>query len=284
MTNAKVKKWISRSILYLLIVIISVIIMAPFVVMLSYSFRSSKDIFSLDIGLIPKNPTLSAYKNAIFNYKFSGYGFIQWSWNSIITCGLATFFAVFFASLSGYAISRFKFTGKWLLWFLIAFTQTIPWVIILVPYYIMVSKMGLVNNLWTLGITYMAVFLPTSAWLSVGYFNNIPYEIEEAAKIDGCSTWKVFFRIVLPLSIPSISAIALVAFVTGWGDYLFASVFLKEARLWTLPLGLMSFKGEYMIQWAEIMAMSAIVTIPIVALFIYLQRYLVDMMAGGVKQ
>ncbi len=284
MMITKVKRLISKSVLYFMVIIVSLAITAPFVIMLSYSFRSSHDIFSLEIGLIPKNPTLSAYYNALFNYKFSGYGFIQWSMNSIVTCGIATFFAIFFAAMSGYAISRFKFTGKWILWFLIAFTQTIPWVIILVPYYITVSRLGLVNSLWTLGATYLAVFLPTSAWLFVGYFDTIPYEIEEAAKIDGCSTWQIFLRIILPLSITSISEIALVAFVTGWSDYLFASVFLKEARLWTLPLGLTSFRGEYMIQWAEIMAMSAIVTVPIVVLFIYLQRYLVDMMAGGVKQ
>lgn len=119
-------------------------------------------------------------------------------------------------------------------------------------------------------------------FLSV-FFNNIPIDLEEAAKIDGCSQWGIFFRIILPISIPSISAISLVAFVTGWGDYLFAQTLLKRAKLYTLPLGLISFQGEFFTQWAEIMATSAIVTVPIVILFIYLQRYLIDLMAGGVK-
>ena len=183
----------------------------------------------------------------------------------------------------GYAISRFKFTGKKFLWFMIALTQTIPWVIILIPYYMTISQLKLVNNLWVLMITYAAVFLPTSAWLFIGFFNNIPIDVEEAAKIDGCSVWGIFFKIIIPLSLSSISAIALVAFVTGWGDFLFASTILKKASLWTLPLGLTSFKGEFFIQWAEIMAMSCIVTVPIVALFVFLQRYLVDMMTGSVK-
>ena len=278
------KKNTQTLLLYGLVIIVSIMVALPFVIMLSYSFRESQDIFSLDIGLIPNNPTLSAYRNALFDYKFSGYGFGRWSWNSLLTCGLATFFSIFFAAMSGYAISRFKFTGKKILWFLIALTQTIPWIIILIPYYISLSKIGFVNNLVVLGMTYMAVFLPTSAWLFVGFFNNIPYEMEEAAKIDGCSHWGIFFRIILPLSVTSISAIALVAFVTGWGDYLFSSVFMKKAALWTLPLGLTSFRGEHYIQWSEIMAMSTIVTVPIVVLFIYLQRYLVDLMAGGVKQ
>ena len=278
------KRSLQRVLLYSAIIIVSILITIPFIIMLSYSFRASHDIFSLEIGLIPKNPTLDAYRNALFDYRFSGHGFARWSMNSILTCGIATFFAIFFAAMSGYAISRFRFTGKKVLWFLIALTQTIPWIIILIPYYITISRMGLANNLMILGMTYMAVFLPTSAWLFVGFFNNIPYEMEEAAKIDGCSPWGIFFRIIIPLSATSISAIALVAFVTGWGDFLFASVFLKKASLWTLPLGLTSFRGEHLIQWSEIMAMSAIVTVPIVVLFIYLQKYLVDLMAGGVKQ
>ena len=278
------KRSLQRVLLYSAIIIVSILITIPFIIMLSYSFRASHDIFSLEIGLIPKNPTLDAYRNALFDYRFSGHGFARWSMNSILTCGIATFFAIFFAAMSGYAISRFRFTGKKVLWFLIALTQTIPWIIILIPYYITISRMGLANNLMILGMTYMAVFLPTSAWLFVGFFNNIPYEMEEAAKIDGCSPWGIFFRIIIPLSATSISAIALVAFVTGWGDFLFASVFLKRASLWTLPLGLTSFRGEHLIQWSEIMAMSAIVTVPIVVLFIYLQKYLVDLMAGGVKQ
>ena len=270
--------------LYGLVLLLCIIVVLPFAIMISYSLRSSNDIFSLDTSLIPKNLTLSAYKNALFNYKFSGYGFVRWSWNSLVTCGVAVFFATFFAASTGYAISRFKFTGKKILWFIIALTQTIPWIIILIPYYFTVSRMGLVNNLVILGMTYMALFLPTSAWLFVGFFNNIPYDIEEAAKIDGCSHWGIFFRIILPLSTASISVIALVAFVGGWGDYLFASVFMKQSSLWTIPLGLTSFRGEHSIQWAEIMAMSVIVTLPIAFLFIFLQKYLVDLMAGGVKQ
>lgn len=279
-----IRRRINKIVFYLLVLLVCIVIITPFVIMLSYSFRSTQDIFALDKSLIPANPTLSAYKNAVLDYKFSNTGFGTWSWNSIWVCSIATFLAVFFSAMLGYAISRFKFTGKKFFLFMIALTQTIPWVIILIPYYMSVSRMGLTNNLWVLMITYCAVFMPTSAWLFVSFFNKIGIEVEEAAMIDGCSTWGIFFKIILPLSISSISAIALVAFVTGWGDYLFSATFIKRAQLWTLPLGLTSFRGEFFIQWAEIMAMSSIVTVPIVALFIFLQRYLVDMMTGSVKQ
>ncbi|WP_320129390.1 carbohydrate ABC transporter permease [uncultured Sphaerochaeta sp.] len=212
-----IKRVASRTGLYVLVSLVSIIIIFPFIIMISYSLRSTQDIFAMDFGLIPKHPTLAAYKNALTNYKFSGYGFGRWSLNSIWVCGIATFIAIFFSAMLGYAISRFKFTGKKVLWFMIFLTQTIPWIIILVPYYMTVSKIGLSNNLWVLMLTYCAVFLPTSAWLFVGFFNNIPMEVEEAAKIDGCSQWGIFFRIIIPLSLSSISAIALVSFVTGWG-------------------------------------------------------------------
>lgn len=274
---------VSRVIKYALVALVCVVVLLPFAIMVSYSLRSTQNIFSLDLSAIPKHPTLTAYKNALFDYSFSGAGFGTWSWNSIWVCLIATFLAIALAAMLGYAISRFRFRLRRQLWFMIALTQTIPWVIILIPYYMQVAKMGLTNNLVVLLVTYAAVFLPTSAWLFIGFFNNIPLELEEAAKIDGCTQWGVFLRIIIPLSLPSISAISLVAFVTGWGDFLFAGTMMKRAQLWTLPLGLTSFRGEFFIQWAEIMAMSTIVTIPIVALFIYLQRYLVDLMSGGVK-
>lgn len=268
---------------YLLVVLVCIFVLFPFIIMVSYSLRTTQNIFALDNGLLPKEITVQAYKNALSKYNFGGFGFGAWSWNSLWVCFLATFIAISLSAMLGYAISRFKFKLKKPLWFMIALTQTIPWIIILIPYYMDVARLGLTNNLVTLMCTYAAVFMPTSAWLFVGFFNNIPIDIEEAAKIDGCSQWGIFFRIILPLSIPSISAISLVAFVTGWGDYLFSQTMIKKAALWTLPLGLTSFRGEFFIQWAEIMAMSTIVTIPIVVLFIYLQRYLVDLMSGGVK-
>lgn len=280
----KLKRIASRSVFYLAVILVCVIFATPFVIMISYSLRSTQEIFSLSQSLIPERPTLEAYRNALFDYSYSGAGFGRWIWNSVWVCGIATFLAIFFSAMLGYAISRFRFTGRKSLLFMIALTQTIPWVIILIPYYMTLSRLGMANNLFVLMITYMAVFMPTSAWLFTGFFNKIGIEVEEAAKIDGCTHWGVFFRIILPLSMSSISAIALVAFVTGWGDYLFSSTFIRRAQLWTLPLGLTSFKGEFYIRWAEIMAMSAIITVPIVALFIFLQRYLVDMMSGSVKQ
>ncbi|MDD1770467.1 MAG: carbohydrate ABC transporter permease [Methanomassiliicoccales archaeon] len=277
-------KILKRGFLYLAVIAVSVAVILPFLLMITYSLRSSSDIFALDIKLLPSHPSLDSYRSAILEYRYSGTGFLDWGLNSLLACGIATILSMFFAATCGYAITRFKFTGKSILWFVIVLTQTIPWIVILIPYYITLAGLGLVNNLWSLCATYLAVFMPTSTWLFVGFFGGIPIEIEEAARIDGCGAWGIFFRVVLPLSGAAVSAIALVTFVSGWGDYLFASVLLKSAGNWTIPLGLQSFRGEHTIRWSEIMAMSALITVPIVVLFIYLQRHLVSLMAGGVKQ
>jgi len=278
-------RMIRKTLFYLLVALICGIIIFPFILLFSYSLRSDAEIFSLNIRFIPRDPTLGAYINAIFSYKVGGTGFINWVSNSVIVCGMATVISIFIASLCGYGISRFRFYGRGILWFFIILTQTIPWVVILLPYYVLLSKLNLLDKLSSLSFTYLVIFTPVSTWLFTGFFKNIPVEIEEAARIDGCTQFSVFYRIILPLSIPGISAIALFAFVIGWSDYLLASILIRSVEKWTLPLGLSSFQGEHNILWAEIMAMSTIITVPIVILFLYLQRYLISgLMAGSIKQ
>ncbi len=272
-----------RILFYLVVVIVGVVVVAPFVVLLSYSFRTSTDIFQLDTGLIPAKPTLEAYASALFHYRIAGVGVPTWGMNSLVVCGIATLVAIYISALSGYGISRFRFRGRNFLWFLIILTQLVPWIVVLIPYYTLLVKLHLLDSLVGLGFTYMTIFTPVCAWLFIGFFQGSSVEIEEAARIDGCSQAGVFHRIVLPLATPAISAVALFAFVIGWGDYLMASVMMRSPENWTLPLGLVSFRGEHKILWAESMALATVITIPIVALFLYLQRNLVTLMTGGVK-
>ncbi|HUX52385.1 MAG TPA: carbohydrate ABC transporter permease [Spirochaetia bacterium] len=268
---------------YILVILVSLVVVFPFVIMLSYSFRTSTDIFSLDTGIIPAHPTLHAYGSALFNYSIAGYGVFTWGINSIVVCGVATIAAIYISALAGFGISRYRFRGRNLLWFLIILTQLVPWIAVLIPYYSLLVQLHLLDSLASLGFTYMTLFTPVCAWLFIGFFQGMPVEIEEAARIDGCSQLGVFHRIVLPLATPGISAVALFAFVIGWGDFLMASVIIRSPQNWTLPLGLVSFRGEHRILWAESMAVASLITIPIVALFLYLQRNLINLMTGGVK-
>lgn len=272
-----------RILFYMLVLLVAFVVVAPFIILLSYSFRTSTEIFQLDTGLIPTHPTLEAYSSALFHYNIAGIGVPRWGLNSLVVCGIATIAAIYISALAGYGIIRFRFAGRNLLWFVIILTQLVPWIVVLIPYYTLLVKLHMLDSLTGLGFTYMTIFTPVCAWLFIGFFQGTPVEIEEAATIDGCSRAGVFHRIVLPLATPGISAVALFAFVIGWGDYLMASVMLRSPENWTLPLGLVSFRGEHKILWAESMALATVITIPIVALFLYLQRNLVTLMTGGVK-
>ncbi len=268
---------------YLLVLILAIVVVSPFVILLSYSFRTSTDIFSLDTGIIPAHPTLEAYGHALFGYSIAGHGVVTWAINSLLVCGVATTAAIYISALAGYGISRYRFRGRNLLWFLVILTQLVPWIVVLIPYYALLVQLRMLDSLASLGFTYMTIFTPVCAWLFIGFFQGMPVEIEEAARIDGCNPLGVFHRIVLPLATPGISAVALFAFVIGWGDFLMASVLIRSPENWTLPLGLVSFRGEHRILWAESMAVASLITVPIVVLFLYLQRNLINLMTGGVK-
>jgi len=275
---------LKRSVFYLFVIGICLILISPFILMFSYSLRTDAEIFSANPSFFPRNPSLQAYSRGLFSYRVVGKSFFDWAKNSIIVCGASTLTAVLISSLCGYGISRFRFYGRTILWFIIILTQTVPWIVVLIPYYFLLGKMHMINKLSAIAISYMAILTPVCTWLFTGFFQSIPVEIEEAARIDGCNHLSVYARIILPIAIPGISAIALFAFVIGWSDYLIASILITSAENWTLPIGLSSFQSEHIMHWAEIMAMSTLITVPIIILFLYLQKNLLNLLAGGVKQ
>lgn len=269
---------------YLAMIFLCAIIISPFILLISYSLKSNAEIFSFRPKLIPIKPTLVSYKNVIFSYKVGGSTFVTWTLNSLIVCGTATVISILFASLAGYSLARFQYQGKSIIWAVVILIQTLPLIIVLISFYILLGRFHMLDSLGSLFLSYIMVFIPVGIWLFQGFFQAASKEIEDAARIDGCSYFGVFWRIVFPLAIPGALAIGLFCFVVGWSDYLFASVIIRSAKNWTLPLGLMSFQGEYNILWGEIMAGSTLITVPIVILFLYLQRYLIKgLMAGSVK-
>ena len=275
---------LKKILFYLAIILICLVIIWPIIILVSYSLRSSAEIFSLNPKLIPVKPTLESYRNAIFSFSIGGSTFITWALNSLVVTGAATAVSILFASLAGYSLSRFNFWGKRVFWSVLLLIQTLPVMIVLISFYAIIVRFGMLDKLESLFVSYIIFFIPVATWLLQGFFRTISREIEEAARIDGCSYFGVFWRIVLPLSIPGILAVALFCFVMGWSDYLFASVIIRSPSNWTLPVGLMSFQGEHQILWGEIMAASVMITFPVVILFLFLQRYLIKgLMAGSVK-
>ncbi len=209
--------------------------------------------------------------------------------NSVIVCVSATVISVMIAILGAYAISRFRFRGRNPFRLVVLSTQMFPGILFLLPLFIIFVNIDQTFGVQLYGsrigliITYLTFALPLSIWMLVGYFNSIPRELEEAAMVDGTTAVGALFRVLVPISMPGIVAVAIFSFMTAWGEVLFASALTTEATR-TLAIGLRNYASQSNVYWNQLMAASIVVSIPVVAGFLALQKYLVQgLTAGGVK-
>jgi arabinogalactan oligomer/maltooligosaccharide transport system permease protein len=211
--------------------------------------------------------------------------FLRWMLNSASVAALTTLLGVFLACTAAYAFSRFQFPGRkaGMMSFLVS--QMFPGTLLLVPIYIIITQwLGLGNSFIGLILVYSVTAIPFCVWMLKGYFDTIPLEIEESAIMDGASRQAIFFRIILPLAKPAVAVTALFSFMTAWNEFILAATFLEEEVKYTAPVGLKFFVGGFASQWGYFAAGSIIISIPVVLLFLYLQKYLVSgLTAGGVK-
>jgi arabinogalactan oligomer/maltooligosaccharide transport system permease protein len=211
--------------------------------------------------------------------------FLRWIFNSAVVALSTTVFGVFLSCTAAYAFSRFRFPGRrtGMMSFLVS--QMFPGTLLLVPLYIIiVSWLKLGNSFLGLVLVYSVTAIPFCVWMLKGYFDTIPLEIEESAIMDGASRQTIFFRIILPLAKPAVAVTALFSFMTGWNEFILAATFLEEEAKYTAPVGLKFFVGGFTSQWGYFAAGSIIVSLPVVVLFLFLQKYLVSgLTAGGVK-
>ena len=211
--------------------------------------------------------------------------FLRWLLNSAIVATATTVVGVFLACTAAYAFSRFRFPGRQAGMMSFLVSQMFPGTLLLVPLYIIiVSWLKLGNSFIGLVLVYSVTAIPFCVWMLKGYFDTIPLEIEESAIMDGASRQTIFFRIILPLAKPAVAVTALFSFMTGWNEFILAATFLEEESRYTAPVGLKFFVGGFTSQWGYFAAGSIIVSLPVVVLFLFLQKYLVSgLTAGGVK-
>ena len=213
------------------------------------------------------------------------YPFLTYFKNSIIISVGAVVVSVMFSCLAGYGVTRFRFKGKESFLGFILMTQMFPSIMLLIPYYKVLDMYGLKDSLVGMMCVYISFTIPFCSWMMVGFFRTIPLELDEAAIIDGCSRWKAFYKITLPMTLPGISSSAIYAFITAWNEYMFAQVLIISPELKTLPLGIAELNGFYKILWNDLMAASVIASLPLIILFIFLQKYFISgLTAGAVKQ
>lgn len=277
--DAKLKKVLRVGASYLVLLIFCVISIYPISQVVTISLRPSDRLLSTSLEIIPDNATLDNYVRL-----FTDQPFLLWMWNSIFVSAVVTLTGVVLASMTGYAFSRYQFIGKKFGLLSLLTTQMFPATMLLLPLYIMLIKLGLINTYLGVIIIYSATALPFTIWTMKGYYDTIPTSLEEAARIDGCNQFQAFYKVILPLAAPALVITALFSFMTAWAEYIVAAQILQDSKLWTLPLGLKSFESNMSTEWGLYGASSLIVTVPVVVLFLALSKYLVSgLTLGSVK-
>ncbi|MEZ3436266.1 MAG: carbohydrate ABC transporter permease [Lachnospiraceae bacterium] len=258
----------------------AVIVLIPILWMVSTSIKLESETITIPPQWIPDHPTLESYKRLWSEYPFAVY-----FKNSIIISFGAVILSVGFSCLAGYGVTRFRFRGKQSFLTFLLVTQMFPSIMMLIPYYKVLSTYNLKDTYLGMILVYISFTIPFCSWMMVGFFKTIPLELDEAAIIDGCSRWRAFRQIVLPMTLPGISSSAIYAFITAWNEYMFAQILINNPELKTVPLGIAELNGFYKILWNDMMAASVIASLPLIILFIFLQKYFISgLTAGAVKQ
>lgn len=279
MNNDKTKKIARISASYIILIIFSLIALFPVVQVFTISLRPADRLLSTSLEIIPENASFSTYK-----ILFTERPFFLWLMNSTLIAVVVTLTGVALASTAGYGFSRFRFVGKKLGLLSLLVTQMFPATMLLLPMYIMLVKLHLINTYLGIIIMYSATALPFCIWQMKGYYDTIPMSLEEAGRIDGCNQFQTFYKIIFPLAAPALVITALFSFMSAWTEYVVAAQILQDTDLWTLPLGLKSFEANMGSEWGLYGAASVIVMIPVVLLFLSLSKWLVSgLTMGSVK-
>ncbi len=237
--------------------------------------------FSMSASPLPDQVSMSNFTHLV---TMNDGLFWRQLFNSIVVSVATTAVGVILACTAAYAFSRFRFPGRKLGMAGFLITQMFPGVVMAIPLYILLDELKLLNSLTGLILVYSTSSLPFCVWMLKGYFDTIPKDLEEAALMDGASQWVIFTQVVLPLAKPAIVVTALFSFMTAWNEFILAATFLNDEKLMTLPVVLQRFVGDYSTQWGYFAAGAILVSLPVMALFFKLQKYLIGgLTAGAVK-
>jgi len=243
------------------------------------SLRTMSQIYKQKDILTPRNLTLQNYVDL-----FTKRDMAQWLANSTVVAVGVTLVSVVVAVFAAYSFTRLKYRGAETMAKGVLFLYLLPPALLYIPLYIMMSKLGLLNSLWVLGLTYPTFVLPFCTWVLIGYFKTIPEEVEDAAQIDGCTRLQALYLVVAPLAKPGLVTAAIFSLVEIWREFLYASVFISDDTLKTIQVGLASLRVGDTLLWGLIMGGAVVTTIPPILLYMFLQQYIVQgMTAGAVK-
>jgi arabinogalactan oligomer/maltooligosaccharide transport system permease protein len=274
---------VRRSVLLHSTLLLAVVIaIFPVFLIVINSFKRLNEITSNPkLSILPHHWIWSNYRHVLLD---NNHIFLSWLWNSLVVAFLTTILGVFLAATAAYALSRYRFPGHRAVLTSFLITQMFPASILLVAIYNIILHLGLLNSKTGVVLAESTTAIPFCVWMLKGYFDTIPFSIEEAGRIDGLTPFGTFWRIVMPLSLPGLAVTCFYCFITAWNDFAWANLLLVNNRSVTLPVGLQSYVFQFSQDWASLTTAAVLVSVPAVLVFLGAQRYLVSgLTRGGVK-
>ena len=264
-----------RCIAWLLLLAGGLLMVTPLLFMFSTSLKTAADVY--DLRFVPAAPTLDNYVEVLSDGRF-----MRWFLNSLGIATAVTLSNVFFDSLIGYTLAKFEFRGRYLVFIAILSTLMIPTEMLVIPWYVMAKNFGWLDSYW--GIMFPGMMTAFGAFLMKQFFETVPNDFLEAARVDGLNEFAIFWRIAMPLVTPALAALAIFTFLGNWTAFIWPLIVTTSKEIYTLPIGLSSFAVEQQIQWELIMTGAALATLPTLLVFLVLQRYIVrGVMLAGLK-
>lgn len=272
----KRQRALSQVLIYCCAVALLFVILFPFYWLLISSFKSLPELYAEDQTLFPRTFTLDSYRQLLLLSPF-----LQYYINSLLVSLGAVLITLVLSTSAAYSIGRLRYPGRRTISRLIVATYLFPGILLLIPMYLLMTKLQLNDNLISLVIIYTTILAPYSAWLLKAYFASIPVELEEAALVDGASRLRAIWSIVLPLAKPGLVATAIYIFIMSWSEYMFAAVMITSDLRKTIPLGLAGWMAQYHIEWGVMTAGAVLTAIPVLTFFVAMGRAFVSGLLGG---
>jgi arabinogalactan oligomer / maltooligosaccharide transport system permease protein len=275
-------KWPFLVMVYLILIVCSFVAIYPVLNILTISLRPGASLFSTSLAIIPPNATFENYINA---YRTGGdYPALLWTLNSLLVAVLTALVSIVVSINAGYVFARFRFKGRRTGLTMLLVTQMFPATMLMLPLYLMIVQLRLLNNYLGLILVYVSISVPFNIWMMKGYYDTIPRSLEESAYVDGSNTFHTYYKIILPLATPAIALTALFGFMTAWSEFLVARLLITRPNLMLLPVGLINLQGSFSTEWGLYSAVALVSAVPVTILFIALSRYLVGgLTLGSVK-
>ncbi|GIO04258.1 sugar ABC transporter permease [Brevibacillus reuszeri] len=268
-----------RAAQYVLAYLFMLISLYPIVLMIASSFKTNMQIFENPLSLLPTAFSLDTYRKL-----WEVVPFADFLMNSIFVSVMSVLLITVFSAMAAFYLARFSYKWTGVLYFFFLLGLMIPIKLGLVPLFILMKNLGLLNSLWSLILIYTASGIPISVFILTGFFRTLPVELEEAARIDGCNHFQVFWRVLLPLIRPALATVVIINFIHAWNDFFFPLIFIQSDALKTIPVGMMVLFGEYETDWSLLFAGLTLSALPMIGVFLMASRQFMEgLTAGAVK-